>query len=88
MVELERLPTAAASAVPDRAGCLHEDGDVVTLPTPADVVGSQATHVARLRRDDTVPHGLALWVALDSIEKGAALNAVQIAEILIRRAAT
>ena len=33
-----------------------------------------------------MPHGLALWVALDSIEKGAALNAVQIAEILMRRA--
>ena len=90
MVELERpLDRAAASAVlrSARGLLMHEDGDVVTLPTPADVVGSQATHVARLRRDDTVPHGLALWVALDSIEKGAALNAVQIAEILIRRAA-
>jgi len=90
MVELERpLDRAAASAVlrTARGLLMHEDGDVVTLPTPADVVGSQATHVARLRRDDTVPHGLALWVALDSIEKGAALNAVQIAEILIRRAA-
>ena len=91
MVELERsLDRAAASAVlrTARGLLMHEDGDVVTLPTPADVVGSQATHVARLRRDDTVPHGLALWVALDSIEKGAALNAVQIAEILMRRAAS
>ena len=54
-------------------------------PTPADVVGSQATHVARVREDPSVGGGLALWLALDSIEKGAALNAVQIFEILMRR---
>jgi aspartate-semialdehyde dehydrogenase len=49
------------------------------------VVGSQATHVARLREDPSAQNGLAFWLALDSIEKGAALNAVQIGEILMRR---
>jgi aspartate-semialdehyde dehydrogenase len=90
LVELERpLGRAAASAVlrSARGLLMHEDGEAVVLPTPADVVGSQATHVARLREDPSVPNGLALWLALDSIEKGAALNAVQIVEILMRRAA-
>jgi aspartate-semialdehyde dehydrogenase len=87
-VELERpLDRATASNLLRSARGLfvHEDDDVTTLPTPADVVGSQATHVARLREDPS-GGGLALWMALDSIEKGAALNAVQIAEILMRRA--
>jgi len=89
MVELERpLDRTTASVVlrSARGILMHEDGDAVTLPTPADVVGSQATHVARLHEDPSVPNGLALWLALDSIEKGAALNAVQIAEILMRHA--
>ena len=76
----ERHPAERA-----RGLLVHEDGEAVTLPTPADVVGSQATHVARVRQDPSVPNGLMLWLALDSIEKGAALNAVQIAEILMRR---
>ena len=89
-VELERpLDRAAASALlrGGRGLFVHDDGDPVGLPTPADVVGSQATHVGRVREDPSVPNGLALWITLDSIEKGAALNAVQIGEILIRRAA-
>jgi aspartate-semialdehyde dehydrogenase len=86
-VELES-PLAADDAVKlmRRArGVLVHDDAPDTLPTPADVIGSQATHVGRVRADPTVANGLALWVALDSIEKGSALNAVQIAEILIRR---
>jgi aspartate-semialdehyde dehydrogenase len=88
-VELERpLDRAAASAVlrGARGVLVHDDAETEALPTPADVVGSQATHVGRVREDHTVPNGIALWLALDSIEKGAALNAVQIAEILMRRA--
>jgi aspartate-semialdehyde dehydrogenase len=87
-VELERpLGREAAGQVlrSARGLLVHADGDPVTLPTPADVVGSQATHVARLREDPSAPNGLAFWLALDSIEKGAALNAVQIGEILMRR---
>jgi aspartate-semialdehyde dehydrogenase len=89
LVELERpLDRATATTVlrSARGLIVHDDTDEgVALPTPADVVGSQATHVARLHEDRSVAHGLALWMALDSIEKGAALNAVQIAEVLLRR---
>jgi aspartate-semialdehyde dehydrogenase len=50
--------------------------------TPAEVAGEDAVYVSRIRRDPTVPHGLSLWIAADNLRKGAALNAVQIAEIL------
>jgi aspartate-semialdehyde dehydrogenase len=87
-VELERpLDRVAATALLRAAPGLfvHDDREAVGVPTPADVVGSQATHVGRLRADPSVANGLALWIAFDSIEKGAALNAVQIGEILMRR---
>jgi aspartate-semialdehyde dehydrogenase len=41
-------------------------------------------HVGRVRQDAAVEHGLALWVSFDAVRKGAALNAVEIAEILAR----
>jgi aspartate-semialdehyde dehydrogenase len=88
-VELERPLDREAAGVLLRGArglLVHDDTEVTALPTPADVVGSQATHVGRLREDRSVKNGLALWLALDSIEKGAALNAVQIGEILVRRA--
>src|ERR1700730_7381662 len=50
--------------------------------TPAEVAGEDAVYVSRIRRDPTVPHGLSLWIVADNLRKGAALNAVQIAEIL------
>ena len=50
--------------------------------TPVEAVGEDAVYVSRIRRDPTVPHGLNLWVVADNLRKGAALNAVQIAEIL------
>lgn len=53
-------------------------------PTLGDVIGSDATHVGRLRDDPTVPHGLALWVVIDGLRKGGATNAVQIAELALR----
>ena len=52
-------------------------------PLPIDAEGKDDVLVGRIRRDDTVRHGLALFVAGDNIRKGAALNAVQIAEALI-----
>ncbi|HEX3952917.1 MAG TPA: aspartate-semialdehyde dehydrogenase [Stellaceae bacterium] len=55
------------------------DGGYVT---PAESAGDDAVYVSRIRRDPTVPHGLNLWVVSDNLRKGAALNAVQIAEIL------
>jgi aspartate-semialdehyde dehydrogenase len=53
-------------------------------PMPIEATGKDATYVGRIREDDSVPNGLNLWVVADNLRKGAALNAVQIAEILIR----
>jgi len=52
--------------------------------TPTEAAGEDHVYVSRIRRDPTVPHGLSLWVVADNLRKGAALNAVQIAEILVR----
>lgn len=57
----------------------HDD-----FPTPAEVVGSDATHVGRLRSEPAFENGLAFWIALDNVRKGGALNALEIAEILVR----
>ncbi|HEY3318010.1 MAG TPA: aspartate-semialdehyde dehydrogenase [Coriobacteriia bacterium] len=54
-------------------------------PTPAMLEGTDDTYVGRLRRDPSVEHGLAFWVVADQLRKGAALNAVQIAEALLGR---
>ncbi|MCH6587887.1 MAG: aspartate-semialdehyde dehydrogenase, partial [Proteobacteria bacterium] len=51
--------------------------------TPAECVGEDPIFVSRLRTDPTVDHGLCLWVVADNLRKGAALNAVQIAECLV-----
>ncbi|MCH8686086.1 aspartate-semialdehyde dehydrogenase [Pedomonas mirosovicensis] len=53
--------------------------------TPVECVGDFATYISRIRRDPTVENGLALWCVSDNLRKGAALNAVQIAELLGRR---
>ncbi len=51
--------------------------------TPAECVGEDPVFVSRLRTDPTVDHGLSMWVVADNLRKGAALNAVQIAECLV-----
>src|SRR5437764_3299106 len=53
--------------------------------TPVEAVGDDAVYVSRIRRDPSVPNGLNLWVVSDNLRKGAALNAVQIAEILVEK---
>ncbi len=53
--------------------------------TPVECAGEDAVYVSRIRKDPTVAHGLSLWVVSDNLRKGAALNAVQIAEVLARR---
>jgi len=58
---------------------------VVDVPTPLASAGIDPTLVGRIRRDPTVEHGLALFVSGDNLRKGAALNAVQIAEALLPR---
>jgi aspartate-semialdehyde dehydrogenase len=60
----------------------REDGGYVT---PVECVGDYATFVSRVREDSTVDNGLALWCVSDNLRKGAALNAVQIAELLGRK---
>ncbi|WP_421854685.1 aspartate-semialdehyde dehydrogenase [Novosphingobium sp.] len=60
----------------------REDGGYVT---PIECVGDYATFVSRVREDPTVDSGLSLWCVSDNLRKGAALNAVQIAELLGRR---
>ncbi|MEP6786219.1 MAG: aspartate-semialdehyde dehydrogenase [Sphingomonadales bacterium] len=60
----------------------REDGGYVT---PVECVGDYATYVSRVREDSTVENGLSLWCVSDNLRKGAALNAVQIAELLGRR---
>jgi aspartate-semialdehyde dehydrogenase len=52
--------------------------------TPVECAGEDPVYVSRIRRDPTVPNGLGMWIAADNLRKGAALNAVQIAETLIK----
>ena len=60
----------------------REDGGYVT---PVECVGDFATFVSRIRTDPTVENGLAFWCVSDNLRKGAALNAVQIAELVLNR---
>jgi len=86
-VETEQpLDAAAARALLRQAPgvLLAEEDGTDSYPTLADVIGSEATHVGRIRDDPTVPYGLALWVAIDGLRKGGAVNAVQIAERSLR----
>jgi len=70
----------------DAPGCLvvdkREDGGYIT---PVDCVGDYNTYVSRIRNDTTVKNGLNIWVVSDNLRKGAALNAVQIAESLLEQ---
>ena len=88
-LELER-PLSAADAralLRESPGLMvidkqdDEDGYI----TPVECVGEFATFVSRIRKDPTVENGLAMWVVSDNLRKGAALNAVQIAELLVNR---
>ncbi|MCA1196856.1 aspartate-semialdehyde dehydrogenase [Sphingomonas sp. R647] len=87
-VELERELSAedAQSILREAPGIMlidkREDGGYIT---PVECVGDYATFVSRVREDSTVENGLAFWCVSDNLRKGAALNAVQIAELLGRR---
>lgn len=67
-------------------GCLvndkREPGGYIT---PHEAAGEDATYISRIREDPTVDSGLLMWVVSDNLRKGAALNAVQIAEVLVNR---
>jgi aspartate-semialdehyde dehydrogenase len=87
-IEFEREISAkkAQSLLREAPGIMlvdkREDGGYVT---PVECVGDYATYVSRVREDSTVENGLSLWCVSDNLRKGAALNAVQIAELLGRR---
>ncbi len=80
--EFERpiTPGRAVEVLADAPGV-----ELADVPTPLGVAGSDATRVGRIRTDPTVEHGLALFVSGDNLRKGAALNAIQIAEALLSR---
>ena len=63
---------------------LIEDQAVNRFPMPTDVTGRDTVAIGRIRQDISDPNALELWLCGDQIRKGAALNAVQIAELLIQ----
>lgn len=63
---------------------LLDDPDKKIYPMPIDAEGQDDTLVGRIRQDESVKNGISMWIAADNIRKGAALNAIQIAEKLIR----
>lgn len=87
-IEFEKPISAdeARSILSTAPGCLvidkHEPGGYVT---PYESAGEDATYISRIREDATVENGLVLWCVSDNLRKGAALNAVQIAECLLKR---
>jgi aspartate-semialdehyde dehydrogenase len=87
-IEFENPITAdeARAILRSAPGCIvidkREAGGYVT---PYESVGEDATYISRIREDATVENGLSLWVVSDNLRKGAALNAVQIADVLINR---
>jgi aspartate-semialdehyde dehydrogenase len=60
----------------------REDGGYIT---PFEAAGEDATYVSRIREDKTVKNGLSFWCVSDNLRKGAALNTIQIAEVLVNR---
>lgn len=84
--ENEMLPDRAREILREAPGCLvvdkPEDGGYVT---PYEAAGDDATFISRIREDITVENGLNMWVVSDNLRKGAALNTIQIAELLIER---
>ena len=87
-VEFEQPITAdeAREILREAPGCLvidkHEPGGYIT---PQEAAGEDATYISRIREDVTVENGLSMWIVADNLRKGAALNAVQIAELLVNR---
>ena len=79
-------PGAAREVLADAAGVtLVDDPEACEYPMPIHAEGRDDIYVGRIRADESVDNGLALFVVGDNIRKGAALNSVQIAEVLIRQ---
>ena len=87
-LEFERdiSPAQAREILAQAPGIVVEDDPAARLyPLPIRASGTDPVYVGRIRRDTTVAHGLNLWVVADNLRKGAALNAVQIAEVLLEK---
>ena len=72
----------ASKVLAEAPGCLVDLDDKESYATPIDCAGNDHTYISRIRNDDSVENGLNLWVVSDNLRKGAALNTIQIAEIL------
>ncbi len=84
--EQELSPAQARELLAAAAGVVVEDDPSARVyPLAIRASGTDPVYVGRIRRDPTVPHGLNLWIVADNLRKGAALNAVQIAELLLQR---
>jgi len=86
-IETERKITAneARALLSTAPGIvLYDDPSHKIYPMPLDVAGKDEVYVGRIREDESIPNGLNLWVVADNLRKGAATNAVQIAELLVR----
>jgi len=86
-IETEKKLTAneARAILSEAPGVLLYDDPVHKVyPMPIDVAGKDEVFVGRIREDESIPNGLNLWIVADNLRKGAALNAIQIAEELIR----
>lgn len=83
--EREATPEQARAVLREASGVVVIDDPASrSYPTPAETDGTDAVYVGRIRRDLSRDRGLALWVVSDNVRKGAALNAVQIAEEALR----
>lgn len=87
-IEFENEITAnqARAILREAPGCLVVDNPEENgYTTPIDATGEDATFISRIREDSTLDNGLNIWVVSDNLRKGAALNTVQIAEVLVNR---
>jgi len=87
-IELSRImsPDEARRIMAQAPGVKVLDDPVISLyPQPWSVTNTDEVFVGRIRRDASHPHGLVMWVAADNLRKGAALNAIQIAEEMIKK---
>jgi len=87
-IEFEKpiTPDEAREILRKAPGCLVIDKrEPGGYATPYEAAGEDATYISRIREDATVENGLAFWCVSDNLRKGAALNAIQIAEVLVNR---
>jgi aspartate-semialdehyde dehydrogenase len=75
---------AAVKALSNRAG-IQVYPEWTDYPMQLGVTGTDEIHVGRIRRDESLEFGLNLWIVADNLRKGAALNAVQILELLVNK---